>query len=250
MTPKISINIVSYNRADYLKQALDSVLAQDFSNWEIIFIDDASTDDTAEIVEPYLGDLRIKYFRNERNMGIGFSRNRALQESRGEFIAVLDSDDYWLSASKLREQLSFLDDHPETIAIGTSAIKVDEHNAKVGEIISPTENIKKSILWKNPIIHSSALYRKEPALSVGGYEKDVDLAEDYGLWLRLGTSGKLANLPGQYIAYRVHQGNISTAKRRALIARHFSLLKKYRAEYPGYYSALLKRSLQFLRTSI
>ena len=246
LKPKVSINIISFNRARYAAEALQSVLRQSFKDWELIFIDDASTDDTAEIIRPYLSDARIKYFRNEKNLGISLSRNRALRESAGEFVAILDSDDYWLDAEKLFKQIAHLYARPDIIAVGTGAVAVDEDGKKRWRIKLPIGDVGKNLLWKNPLLHSSVLYRREPVLAAGAYDEAVSGIEDYGLWLELGTKYKLANLPEPMTAYRVHAGNITGTKRRALLAKHFSLLKKYKNKYPLYYCGLFKRSFQYL----
>ncbi|MFA5023121.1 MAG: glycosyltransferase family 2 protein, partial [Candidatus Paceibacterota bacterium] len=122
LRPKVSINIATYNRGHFLPMAIESILKQSFTNWEIIIVDDGSTDNTAQVIEKYLIDPRIHYFKNDQNLGICATRNRALQESAGEYLAVLDSHDFWADSDKLKKQVEFLDQEAGQVAIGTGVI--------------------------------------------------------------------------------------------------------------------------------
>ena len=106
MTDLVSIIMPSYNTAKYIKASIDSVLAQTYPYWELIIVDDCSTDETDEVVAAYT-DERIRYIKNEKNSGAAVSRNRALREAKGRWIAFLDSDDVWLP-EKLEKQISFM----------------------------------------------------------------------------------------------------------------------------------------------
>ena len=108
--PKVSVVIITYNRARFLPEAIESVIAQSFTDWELIVVDDASTDNTKGVVEKYSSvDSRIKYYRNPENLNISKSRNRGIELSKGKYIAVLDSDDIWCDIEKLKLQYSFLE---------------------------------------------------------------------------------------------------------------------------------------------
>ena len=108
MNAKISIIMPSYNTAQYIAQSISSVQKQTNQNWELIIVDDCSTDNTDEIVRPFLTDGRIRYLKNEQNSGAAISRNRALREAKGKWIAFLDSDDLWLP-EKLEKQVAFME---------------------------------------------------------------------------------------------------------------------------------------------
>src|SRR4051812_7026351 len=105
MTNRVSVVIPTFNRADLLPQAVDSVLAQSMSDLELVVVDDASIDDTPLVMERYATDPRVRYLRNEQNSGIARSRNRGIEATSAPFIALLDSDDVWLDRDKLRVQL-------------------------------------------------------------------------------------------------------------------------------------------------
>lgn len=236
--------MATYNRGQYLGVAIDSVLAQDFNDWELIIVDDGSTDNTSDILLPYLDDPRIKYFKNEKNLGICETRNRALKESIGEYIAVLDSDDVWLAKDKLSQQVDFLDFNYDYALVGTGVIVIDEIGKEIKRYLNSEGSvaIKNNLLAKNLFAHSSVLYRREMAIKMGSYPLKLNGIEDYDLWLRLGSKYKLHNLPLYSLGYRKHAGNISQTDRIRLMTSNLDLVKKYRQNYPNFYWALLRRS--------
>ena len=123
----ISIIILTYNRAGFISEAIKSALEQSFSDWELIIIDDASQDNTREIAEDYAKkDSRIKYFRNDEHLRISKSRNKALGLARGEYVAVLDSDDVWSDRDKLKKQYEFLERNKDYVLVGGGVIVIDE----------------------------------------------------------------------------------------------------------------------------
>ena len=107
MDELVSIIMPSYNTAKFISETIESVLVQTYTNWELIIVDDCSTDNTDEVVKSFLSDNRIKYITNEKNSGAAVSRNRALREAKGKWIAFLDSDDLWLPV-KLEKQIAFM----------------------------------------------------------------------------------------------------------------------------------------------
>src|SRR3989339_2231957 len=147
--PKISINMVTYNRAHYIAEAIVSVLAQSFHQWEMIIIDDGSIDNTERIVKDFMDkDDRIKYFKNEKNLGVVKSRNLALEKSVGKYIAVLDSDDVWCDIEKLRRQFDKLED--VFVLVGSNVFTIDENSNLIKKVKRPLsdKSIRKSILYK------------------------------------------------------------------------------------------------------
>ncbi len=244
--------MATYNRGQYLPEAIDSILAQDFTDWELIIVDDGSTDNTHEVLLPYLKDERIKYFKNEKNLGICVTRNRALEKSTGEYIAVLDSDDVWLAKDKLSQQVDFLDFNYEYALVGTGVVVIDEKGEEIKRYVNPegAVAIKNSLLAKNAFAHSSALYRREVALKLGAYPLNLNGIEDYDLWLRLGAKYKLHNLPSLDLGYRKHPGNISLTDRIRLMTLNLELIKKYREHYPNFYWALTRREIRLFIVKI
>lgn len=243
LKPKVSINLITYNRERFVLQAIESVLDQSLLNWELIIIDDCSTDNTRELITPYLKDPRIVYLKNEKNSGISLSRNKALENSQGEYIAILDSDDYWLDKDKLKKQVDFLDKNPDYVLVGGGITFVDEQDKKIKTIIPPQtdKKIKNRLLIKNPLVHSSLIYRREIVSKLGTYSLGIDGVEDYDLWLRLGLKGKFYNLSDIVLAYRIHPQGITQTNRGRLMSLNLRLVKKYRNLYPYGWLALGRR---------
>jgi len=245
---KVSINIITKDRAGFLKEALASVLNQSFKNWEIVIVDNNSKDNTKEIVKNYVEKgFNIKYFFQKDELGISESRNLALKESVGEYVAVLDSDDIWCDEKKLENQVNFLENNSTYTLIGGNVILIDENSKEIGKIKNEITNnkVRSKILFKNQFSHSSVLFRKKEILDVGGYDKGLKIGEDYDLWLRLGLKWKMANLFEEVLKYRIHVGNITSQKRFIAMNNNIKIIKKYKKQYPHFYLAYIRRVLRY-----
>lgn len=195
MKPEVSVVVTTYNRPESLKRAVASVLVQNFENLELLIVDDGS-EEKPELPK----DSRVRYFRNEKNMGGTYSLNRGLKEAKGEFICPLDDDDEWIDNQKLSKQSKFLESHPDYVAVGTNAevrllgqagelIKIVKTNAPLSN-----EEIHKRLIFTNQVAHVSSMYRKEAATKIGGYDENLERGKDWDLFLKLGRVGKLANI--------------------------------------------------------
>lgn len=189
--PRVSVLMTVYNAADYLAIAIDSVLAQSFTNWELVIVDDGSTDASAALVAAY-GDPRIAFTRLPANVGRTPALRLAFAAARGELLAVLDADDV-AHPARLERQVEFLDRHPDVVLVGTWASYIDATGREFARWTPPTrrEELREMFGWLNPIVHSSALYRAATARAVGGYPPDLPYAQDGGLWLRLAEQGEV-----------------------------------------------------------
>lgn len=233
MNNLVSVNLITHNRAKYLPQTIQSVLSQTYNNWELIVIDDASSDNTKEVIAPFLLDERIKYFLVAKQKNIAAVRNIALSKSKGSYLAVLDSDDSWIDSEKLAKQVSFLGDNQSVILIGTAAQIINEQNEEIDKIIKPStdEGIKKEFFIKNPFFHSSILVRKEQIDNVGGYSEGLSFGEDLDLYMRLGEKGLFANLEDVCIAYRSHSDNEAKKNTLKAITDVFKIIANNRRKY-------------------
>jgi glycosyltransferase involved in cell wall biosynthesis len=243
MKVKISIILPTYNGVKYIKKSIESVLSQSFSNWELLVINDGSTDNTENFIKEYTNkDFRIIYFKNENNLGIQKTLNKGLKEAKGDYIARIDDDDQWINKDKLKMQIEFLDNNPNYVLIGTGAIVVDENDKELYKYLLSEDDkaIKSRILSKNCFIHSSVMFRKDIALKLGGYseDKNVKHIEDYDLWLRLGVIGKLANLPIYAVRFTIRNDGISSNNKLEQFKKSLVLIKKYKNKYPNYFKAL------------
>lgn len=161
--PEVSILTATYNNGKYIEEAIESVLSQTFSDWELIIVDDGSTDDTKKKIDPYLDDLRITYVW-QKNQGQSVARNTAYQQSKGKYIAILDSDDYW-APTKLEKQVKCLKTHPNIGLVYTNKLSVNDKSIVIinnPETIDISANPLMALLMRaNPITHSSVLYNRK-----------------------------------------------------------------------------------------
>jgi glycosyltransferase involved in cell wall biosynthesis len=196
-----------YNGEKYLREAMDSILGQTFTDFEFIIINDGSTDQSAEIISLYT-DRRIILIHNDQNLGITASLNRGLDVARGEYLARMDCDDISLP-ERLAKQVMFMDANPAVGACGTWALDIDP----VGNIIGKWETLVGEQLdnfyWRTSLIHPAAMFR---FTEFGELRYDRAAAEDYDLWFRIRAKRKLDNLPEYLLLYRVHDESISATK--------------------------------------
>lgn len=242
MEKLISIILPTYNGSKWIKNAILSVQAQTYSNWELLVVDDGSNDNTGEVVRNMAGlDQRVIYTKNEKNLGIQKSLNKGLREAKGEYIARIDDDDEWIDIDKLKTQVEFLEKNNDYVLVGTGVKAVYENGNTVFERINPLDDldIRKTILNKNCFIHSSVMFRKSIALQVGGYSEDLKMkhVEDYDLWLRMGRIGKLANLSIIGIKLLIHKESLSSKNKIAQFEKSIKLAKLYKNYYPNFYRA-------------
>jgi len=252
--PKVSVIMTAYNREKFIAEAIRSVLAQTFTDYELIVIDDGSTDKTVTVASGFGHDPRIRIIKNEKNMGIARTRNKATQLARGKFIAPLDSDDIWLDREKLRNQVEFLDVNNDYALIGGGIMYIDKDSKPIRKMLFPIYDsvIRNIILQYNPFPHSTVLYRKDAAIKCGGYPEEYTICEDYELWLKLGMKHKFTNFPKVLTGYRVHGSNITQNKRLTAAANILAMVKKYKIYYKrpltGLTKAYLRTLLAYVRT--
>ena len=202
--------MAAYNAERTLRSAVLSVFRQTFRDWELVVLDDASTDKTPDILaELAATEPRMRVVRNDHNLRFSGTRNRLLElaDKRAEFLAVLDSDDIAYPA-RLEKQVAFLREHPELVAVGCCLRILDAEGAEVGSRSYPLEakDVRKRSLCSNPVAHSSLMMRKNVAETIGNYDATLSCCEDYDYILRLLDCGEVANLPDALIGYRVSDG--------------------------------------------
>ncbi len=205
--PAVSVIIPSYNRAGLLPRTLDSVLAQTFTDFEILVIDDASTDSTPEVMAGYRDEQRIRYLRQPENRGVGAARNYGLREARGAFIAFLDSDDEWFP-DKLALQVARFRELGEDVGLIYSGVEsVLDDGARSIETPAYAGNIYREMLLKN-VIHgggSNAVIRREVVDRVGFFDERMPAIEDYDYWLRIAGRFRVDYVEKPLIRYYDHE---------------------------------------------
>lgn len=221
----VSIIMPSYNCGEYVEQTIRSVQAQTYQNWEIIFVDDSSTDYTIQIVSALREqDKRIRLFQNSYNFGAAISRNHALQEARGRWIAFLDSDDLW-EPSKLEKQVKFMADNGYKFSY-TGYAEMDSRGNDTGLVVSGPKHITKrgmfAFCWPGCL---TVMYDRE---TVGLIQiEDIKKNNDYAMWLKVCQKADCYLLPEVLAKYRRgRSGSVSSHSITTMIKWHYKLFRE------------------------
>ena len=210
--PALSIIMPCYNSGKYIGPAIESILSQSFRDFELIIVDDASTDETLGKVHDF-NDQRIIILSNEENLGIVFSRNKGLKSARGRFIAPFDSDDIALPG-KFEKQIRFLEQHFDYGMIGCRVKLINEEGKKLHEqwkLNADVRKIPSVLLFRNYFCHSAVIMRRE-CIPEGGYAVDFSTGEDYRMWIEIVRFWKAWNYPEYLVKYRLHKGSYSSKR--------------------------------------
>jgi len=248
-SPIVSIIMPTYNRANLISRAIKSVLNQSFQDWELIIIDDASTDNTSTILSQWRAkNLRIKVLRNDKNNYPGISKtlNRGIKEAKGKYIARLDDDDYWCDIDKLKKQTEFLESHPDYVLCGGGVIVINNQDKELFRYLKKEKDadIRQRALFANPFSHTTALFLREAVQKVGGYDNWC-YAEDWDLWLKLGEIGKIYNFPEYFTCYLMAGQSKSFIHQRLQARMALQIIKKHRHHYPNFWRAYCFNSTQY-----
>lgn len=233
--PLVTVLMATHNGSRFINEALDSVFNQTYQNFEVVIVDDASTDGVAEIIQAR-GDSRIRCLRNDAQRRLSASLNRGIAAARGEFIARIDDDDIWVSDEKLAQQVEVFLQHPRVGLIGTHNIVIDETGKELYRLHFPVTNdeIKRTIFSRNPFPHSGVVVRREAMVAAGGYHEGLFYAQDYHLWLKIGRQWQLRNLPDHYIKQRIVMSSLSNAHNFKQWQEFMWSAYQFRQQYPGF----------------
>ncbi len=242
-TPKISIVMPTFNRCGMINAAIASVLSQSFQDWELIIIDDASTDETWQLLGQLSGrDPRIRPVRNERNNYPDISKNlnKGIEIAQSPYIARLDDDDFWIDSDKLKKQFDFLEKNSDYSVIGGGVIVVDPNGRELFRYFKneKDEDIRKKALFSNPFSHTTVMFRKNQAISVGGYSNWI-YAEDWDLWLKLGKLGKFYNFQDYFTKYTLTGANKSFVYQRPQAKMILKIISSHKSDYPNFWIAYI-----------
>lgn len=217
---RVSVVMPAFNCALYVGRAVDSVLSQTYRDYELIVVDDGSTDNTADIVGRYEG--KITYFY-QNNSGVSAARNRALKDSGGEFIAYLDADDLWYP-QKLERQIEFLDGHEECGLLHSEVSVIDEQdeivharfNSETGRAV-PQGYCKDDLLRRCHIQTPTVVERRKCIEKIGGFDERLPVTQDYMRWIMIALDGWAFGYIDEPLAkYRWRAGSLMSSKRRVL----------------------------------
>jgi len=206
MAPKISVLMPVYNAEQFLREAIDSILNQTFTDFEFIIIDDGSSDKSTEIVNSY-SDPRIQFYTNTENLGISQTLNRGIDLTNSDLIARMDADDISLP-DRLMKQYHFLDNHPDYSFVSTSIERISEENESLGIFRPDPDSIYYNLAFHcYGIFHPTVMYRKQAVVNVGMYP--ITLSEDYRLWSKLIKKYRFFSVPEVLVKYRTSSQSIS-----------------------------------------
>ncbi|KIM04407.1 MAG: hypothetical protein KN64_07910 [Sulfurovum sp. AS07-7] len=244
--PKVSVLMNCYNGEKYLREAIDSIVAQTFSDWEIVFIDNCSSDNSAQIAQSY-GE-KLKYYRTNMNIPLGAAREWGMQFCKGDYIAFLDTDDVWLPLM-LEKQIEAIESNDYTLAYA-GQIEIDAYGNIVGEMIPSFKkgNIFRELLLQYDIpIVSAMVNRQKLEDSRLNFDPSIFGSEEYCLFMQLAVDAKFIVIPEALVKYRVYKGSLTskTMSKRAyerkytldkIIEAHPDIVKKFPREFSEAYA--------------
>lgn len=209
LNPKTTVTMPAYNAADSIGEAIESVLAQDYDDFELLIIDDGSTDNTLEIVKSYAAvNKKIRWF-TQKHQGIGATRNHLLKLARGVYISLCDADDIVLP-NKLKSHAYILNCNPNVAVVYGNILVMNKHGQIIKDSYSQAKDLNNCCdLLENAVMNCGATFRKTAALKVGGYDETVAPAEDYDLWLKLAEKYQFVYIDKPCAVYRSHPQSTS-----------------------------------------
>jgi len=230
MNELVSIIMPSYNTSRFIEETINSVLSQTYSDWELLIVDDCSSDDTDDVVQPFLADGRIRYLKNERNSGAAVSRNRALREAKGKWIAFLDSDDLWMP-EKLEKQIEFMKKNGYHFSY-TNYAEINVDGKRNGISVTGPKKITKTgffnYCWPGCL---TVMYDAE---AIGLIQiADIKKNNDYAMWLKVCQKADCYLLNEELALYRRGRvGSVSTHSIKTMIGWHYKLFREAEGQNP------------------
>ena len=228
--PKITVLCAVFNGEDFLKEAIDSILNQTFTDFEFIIIDDGSTDTSYHILKSY-SDKRIRLIKNKENIGLTRSLNIGLGLARGKYIARQDCDDISLK-SRFEKQFNFLELNPSFLLVGCQAIIINENGKKIKSPFGwdkpiTVQEIRWWGLFDNPFIHSAVMFRKKDIINkFDGYNEKYRTSQDFELWSQLIFKNKCANLNDSLLKFRYHENSIASNYSKSNLSNIAKIIEK------------------------
>jgi len=221
--PQVSVMMPAYNAESFLAESVESILNQTFTDFELLILNDGSTDGTLALAQTFAKkDPRVRVLNNGKNRGLAYTRNRLLREAQGEFLAILDSDDISLP-ERLAKQVAYLEAHPEVGILGGGVIYFSAQNPHKSTSIrlGGSARIAAHLLFQNVMGQSTITLRS--SLKHLKYDSTYLSGEDYHLWVRASFETQLDNLQEPLIRYREHEGNISKQKKDVILANNLRI---------------------------
>lgn len=225
--PGVTVLMPVFNGERFLREAIESVLQQTHRDFELLIINDGSTDRSREIVLSY-DDPRITFAENAKNLGLASTLNVGLGLATYELVARQDADDLSLP-ERLALQVDFLAKHPDVVLVGTQAMIIDEQGFRKGRVLDRActhDSIRWDLLFDNSFTHSSVMFRRSTIAQLGGYDSAFRYCQDYALWTQVARHHRVANIDRCLVQYRVHPFDRMSDKLRDLIADENRLIMR------------------------
>lgn len=232
-TPEISVLMPAYNAEKHIEEAVKSILNQTFKDFELIIIDDNSTDNTWQIIQKFKSDKRVKLFRNEKNIKLSKTLNKAITLAKGRYLARMDADDISYP-ERLELQFNFMEKHPAVgIVGGTMDIISEDCQFIAKRMYHQTDNeIRKHIFRYSPYSHPLIMIRAAVLQQSGVYDNIYNPAEDYELYFRIGMYSKFANLKNTLLKYRIVNNSMTTGDTKRMELKTLEIRYKFQTMGP------------------
>lgn len=245
-SPRVSILLITYNRPQFVGGAILSAQKQSYQDWELIIVDDSennAVEDEVKKFEPR--EPRIYYFHRPQKGTIANASNFGLKQGKGEYIAILDDDDWWTDPQKLEKQVAFLDSHLDYVGCGGGFVIINEKGEQTGKVLKPENDdvIRRVALSANPMANATTMFRRETARAIGDYDESLKQFADLDFWLSMGTKGKLYNFPEYFLAYRMWASGASFKHQKQNADSGRRIVLKHKDEYPGFWRAITLTSI-------
>lgn len=254
--PLVSVVIPTYNRSHFIKRAIESALNQTYKNVEIIIVDGSPDDETERAIQSYLNNARINYIHEKEIHAAGDrrfiakARNKGVSITRGEYIAVLDDDDFWCDKRKLEKQVKFLEEHSEYVVTGGGILVMNEKNQEIRRCFCPEtdEEIREAMLFNCPFWHTTVVFRKVVLEKMAGYDEALPYSEDWDLFMRIGKFklGKFYNFQEYFTSFLEGRQPKTNYDYWRILRFNLKLREKYRNDYPNFYKAALLNRIRYL----
>ncbi|MFT4202931.1 MAG: glycosyltransferase family A protein [Chitinophagaceae bacterium] len=231
---QLTVVMPAYNASRYIYQTLEAIVAQTFPAWQLVVVNDCSNDDTASTVEGWSGrDDRIQLVNNQQNLKVAKSMNKGIALVDTKYFARIDSDDVPLP-THFEKLVAFLEAHPDIDICGSQVLTIDSQGAfrRKWNYETDSDWIKMSAIFACPFLQSSVVMNTNVIKELGGYSPEMELVEDYELWIRALTRYKAANIPDYTMQYRIHDSNMSETNKLKIMSMLEGLFLSYQQYYP------------------
>jgi glycosyltransferase involved in cell wall biosynthesis len=240
-SPQVTVLMLTCNRPQFLGRAIQSVIRQTLEDWELIVVHDGENLQTVAAMEKWVErDQRIRYFHRDQCGNIANACNYGLAHARGQYVAILDDDDYWVAADKLGKQVEFLNSHPDYVGCGGGMTVIDDNENFLMSYLKPEQDdeIRARALCANPMTHSTTMFRRSLGEGIGYYDESLAGYQDWDIWLRFGRLGKLYNFPKIFARYTMWSGGGSFQQQRKNVLSAVKIVFRHRTKYRGFTGAL------------